>query len=183
LVVTTYTIHLPQDSSSSKSEQGLNIGPTHSPGRREAAKLSTEILDQFLEFITDPPPRVPPERPAPRVSATAKAKQKAIYRDPRIQDSHIICPDIATRVTRSRLQNTLFSNGLSKATAFLTLEASAVETTIHHGLAVTHYKTGKQMEYKDLICDPHYQDGWMISSAIPTKSSSSLKTKYPMDAP
>jgi hypothetical protein len=114
---------------------------------------------------TDPPPRVPPERPAPRVSATAKAKQKAIYRDPRIQDSHIICPDIATRVTRSRLQNTLFSNGLSKATAFLTLEASAVETTIHHGLAVTHYKTGKQMEYKDLIRDPHYQDDWMISSA------------------
>jgi hypothetical protein len=51
LVVTTYTIHLPQDSYSSKSEQGLNIGPTHSPGRREAAKLSTEILDQFLEFV------------------------------------------------------------------------------------------------------------------------------------
>jgi hypothetical protein len=25
--------------------------PTHSPGRREAAELSTEILDQFLEFI------------------------------------------------------------------------------------------------------------------------------------
>ena len=51
MVVTTYTIHLPQDSYSSKSEQGLNIGPTHSPGRREAAELSTEILDQFLEFI------------------------------------------------------------------------------------------------------------------------------------
>ena len=51
MVVTTYTIHLPQDSSSSKSEQGLNIGPTHSPGRREAAELSTEILDQFLEFV------------------------------------------------------------------------------------------------------------------------------------
>jgi hypothetical protein len=52
LVVTTYTIHLPQDSYLSKSEQGLNIGPTHSPGRREAAKLSTEILDQFLEFVS-----------------------------------------------------------------------------------------------------------------------------------
>jgi hypothetical protein len=52
LVVTTYTIHLPQDSSSSKSKQGLNIGPTHSPGRREAAELSTKILDQFLEFIS-----------------------------------------------------------------------------------------------------------------------------------
>jgi hypothetical protein len=51
LVVTTYTIHLPQDSYSSKSDQGLNIGPTHSPGRREAAELSTKILDQFLEFI------------------------------------------------------------------------------------------------------------------------------------
>jgi hypothetical protein len=51
LVVTTYTIHLPQDSYLSKSEQGLNIGPTHGPGRREAAELSTEILDQFLEFI------------------------------------------------------------------------------------------------------------------------------------
>jgi hypothetical protein len=59
----------------------------------------------------------------------------------------------------------LFSNGLSKATAFLTLKASAVETTIYHGLAVTHYKTGKQMEYKDLIRDPHYRDNWMISSA------------------
>jgi hypothetical protein len=35
----------------SKSELGLNIGPTHSLGRREAAELSPEILDQFLEFI------------------------------------------------------------------------------------------------------------------------------------
>jgi hypothetical protein len=51
LVVTTYTIHLPQDSYLTKSEQGLNIGPTHSPGRREAAELSIEILDQFLEFV------------------------------------------------------------------------------------------------------------------------------------
>jgi hypothetical protein len=54
LVVTTYTIDLPQDSYLSKSKQGLNIGPTHSPGRREAAELSTEILDQFLEFIILP---------------------------------------------------------------------------------------------------------------------------------
>jgi hypothetical protein len=99
------------------------------------------------------------------VSATAKAKQKAIYRDPPIQDSHIISPNIATRVTQGQLQNTLFSNGLSKATAFLTLEASAIETTIHHSLAITHYKTGKQMEYKDFIRDPHYRDDWMISSA------------------
>jgi hypothetical protein len=59
----------------------------------------------------------------------------------------------------------LFLNGLSKATSFLTLEASAIKTTIHHGLAITHYKTGKQMEYKDLIRDPHYRDDWMISSA------------------
>jgi hypothetical protein len=32
----------------------FQITPTHSPGRREAAELSTEILDQFLEFIIDP---------------------------------------------------------------------------------------------------------------------------------
>jgi hypothetical protein len=76
LVVTTYTIHLPQDSYSSKSEQGLNIGPTHSPGRREAAELSTEILDQFLEFITRKTIR--PKKP---IGDTVTTASYAIYKE------------------------------------------------------------------------------------------------------
>lgn len=31
------------------------------------------------------------------------------------------------------------------------------------GLAVTHYLTGKQMEYRDLIKDPHYRTDWLHS--------------------
>jgi hypothetical protein len=61
----------------------------------------------------------------------------------------------------------LFSHDHNNTTPFITNREAAYNTHIlHHGLAVTHHITGKQMEYKDLIKDPpHYRDSWLLSKA------------------
>jgi hypothetical protein len=163
----------PFQSQGSPVQSAIKTLETFFKNRNRLSNTSNPIRNPPQRVPTPAPPqRVPtapatgiPDAPPPRVSAPHPAKRKPIFRDPRIQDSNIICPDIPTRVTRSKLNNALFSHGLSKAAAYLNLHSSSLETTIHQGLAVTHYKTGKQMEYKDLIRDDHYKMDWTKSAA------------------
>ena len=49
------------------------------------------------------------------------------------------------------------------------MEEAPFNNALHEQLmkvyAVTHHKTGKQMEYRDLIKDPDYKDAWLHSGA------------------
>ena len=58
-----------------------------------------------------------------------------------------------------------FTKGCSKAIAFLAHKTDAYKLTQHCGFAVTHHITGKQMECKDSIKDPHCRDNWLRSCA------------------
>ena len=72
---------------------------------------------------------------------------------------------INNRTRSHNNQPALFTKGYSQAIAFLAHKAEAYKLTQHYGMAVTHHITGKQMEYRDLIKDPHYRDDWLRSAA------------------
>lgn len=102
----------------------------------------------------------------PPLPDSRTARDYKQYKDtPGIHDSNILLPTVTTRVTRSRLLSAPFSGGLAKAASLLALNSSAFQTTLHEGLAVTHHKTGRQLEYRHLITDAYYKDDWLISGA------------------
>ena len=129
-------------------------------------------LKEFFQpqpLLTTPTKNPTTNAPSPRVPSTPDSEKRPrnLFGAPKHIPRGINKNAMLEQRTRSQLsQPALFSNGFAKATALLAQkETIDTQMAIHHGMAVTHHQTGKQMECRHLIKDPHCKEAWLHSCA------------------